>query len=1056
MRAWEEMGDISKYPFIREYKPLFAKMYKQMIVNAPCIVTIPRKGPRLFDLFEDVCMVSPPIITPKALDFSSLEKLKSRCVPVFDDIIIYGSTMQDAVDALINKGITPIPYSLVFDIDNSKFRGVKSGIRLPHKMIVNFSCQIANSFSLLGIPYDIDHPLLFLNNVSYEEVFAIKEKVNAIDISSILQKKYGISNMVFHYNPPFTLDTFFNVDNCDFSSTLSKIRIFYNKKNTRLCIVPILLFEFRIKDINKPVFGNEILNNITERALSIFEENNLPTPEREEAIYRLSVYLIEYVYGLSFLYQYSKILNKDLSSTFILRPKDVILIFGETFGEFIIRKLENSSNQIIKSILKPAITITTPPMNKNLVKIENKELFKEIFKTDEYKDIRDHLVWDSEINCIWNVCRLLRKKDIITRDPEKIISDRLKFGFTFRDLLLIARQKCESISPKLLSISIDYLIDKGVVVPLFMKYPTGYWVRAFRFGESLYNSPESLRAHYLKDTLPCFFENIKKDTISQFDFEKLYSYLHHHLKNNIHYEGLRMKVSFDEFGARPFVEAFIRMEGGSPVGSKPFLQESLQRNYLIEEGNGYKLNEAALRTIYSDDSPLGSLTGDANLYVVFFADLLFSEDKPHERKDKIALLLSTCNNPTNFLNAYKVGIYAWFQHREVQFSRLLNEILLLLAKEQRNPKYWTEIDGLLEDLATRLKQCETKRRVWNSASELIKKIDDWSKKNMYRERLWNKIKNISIDIRKFDDKEQIQYDYLYMLYLICRSMTNILRSALTHYIGVGTKKYKSLEDYIKEHNKLINYYKYVVSLDEIREISITTVSFENFNNILKTLKSNYEKLYGKFEEIKAFDEQPPKFKEFEQDMAIVGYDLKGFSDMSPSERDRIEAVIDKHMKTYLKSIGEEKYYKTVLNDENMWPVSTVEKALRAAQKLLEILKSEHKYARIAIHFTSPNDRIKIYEQEKVLGGDCFIVCARLREIAEDIQKNRGETSNVILLTKDAYLNLSNDLRDKLFPTGPLKKPVQGKSVREIEYYEIDEKKIRDCFSPPKLEEFFNV
>jgi hypothetical protein len=1069
--ALQEIEQITEHPFLDKYRSSFVELCDKMALDKPpYVLCVARKGPRLFDLFEEEVNQRkgvPLIISDRAIPFLNFRDACGKHMPVVDDIVIYGSTMKTIVDKLRDMArVEPQSYCLVYDIDKAKFKDVEAQEYLTSDMVGAFCHEIADAFSLLGIPYDIDHPVFLLHNTSSQQLEAIKKIEGIAEITTSLQKTFGILNLVSYPEPLISLDELFSHENCDFYLSLHKTRLYYDSRKNRLCIVPVVLFGLRVKDINNPIFSSAYLEKIIRKALEIFEANDLPMDEIEESIYRLVFYIVEYIYGLLFLRYIQNAVNKNLLCEYSIRQKDVRLIFGESFGTFLVETLEENKNSIISTLQTPGrrIQYSSDRVQHREEAVEHEELFKELFERADYEDFGKHLLWNNAANSVWSICMLMRRKDLLSRDPEKIIPNRLRFGFSFDDLFKITQNKCPNVTKRKLSVILDCLIDKGAVVPIFLKYPTNYYVRAFRFGESV----EKKRMYFVKSALEFLFRKANLRNISQFDFEKLFSFLHDIYtgsilpqEERITFKSLEITKGYDEFGARVFSKTFSRMEenepGGEvhPFGSAPLFRETLENKLLKKVTDyGFELGDKeTIDILYpSQNDPLKSIQADLLLYVSFFADVCFGKDRPHPRKDEVALALTTCNDPTNFLATYPVGIYAWFDHEKVRFGKILNNVKLLVSDNAEDQNKWAEIGDLLHNLAERLRQCDTKKDVWKKAPLIMEEIDHWSKRESYREGLWLKIKELLINRSYFKDKEQTIYDHLFWLYRICRLNINVLRSALTHYgLTLPSKRAGNFADYIKAYNRFVMNYERFCSLKKIPEtLGGSNGKFQELSILLDVLDFNSDKLYDKFSEIKQYErEEIKKVRYFDCDMALVRYDLKGYSDLTPFERERIASIIDKHMKPYLDSLGESKYYYSVFNDEHTWPISNAEKALEASQKFVEVLLSESTHGRVVIHYTSPNDRIQIYEGEtgEALGGDPFIITGRLIELAENLQKSRKEIANVILITEDAYLNVPRDLKEKLNIMGPYETPVQGKSIRRIKYYEINETKLKETFCP---------
>lgn len=1029
------------------------------------MLAIARKGPRLFDLFDDLVSrleEKLTVISERALPFISFDAMHGEVLPVVDDVVIYGSTMRDIVDYLKSKGVEPRAHCLVYDIEKASFSDIDPQKVMSHDEVVAYSHQIPAVFSMLGTPYDVDHPILFVSQVLPDTIDVVRKASHFIDIASPLQKANGIANLVSHIDASALTSAFLNASNVDFRTSISKVRMVYNAKKSTLCIEPILACELIVRDVDKPVFSNECLDRITDEARKVLRKSGSSPTEQEEGFYRLLVYLLEYVYGLAFLRRIRNFIDKDLPLKCFLRQKDVNLLFGDVFGKTIIEYVE-SNRGLLLSELPSALEdpISEPQIGKDNPRneIENRELYTELFGGEDYRRINEMLAWDDEVGCLWNICRLMHEKDKLTRLPDEHIPNRLKFGFTFEDFMRIIRLRLSSVRRLHLSVAFDYLIDRGVIVPLFLRYPNGYFVRAFRFGESSNNTPEQLRGHYVHDVLNMLSQSTKSDSISQFDFEKLFSYLHDMFKGvevpvsseeTASYDTLELSKQFDEFGARMFVESFSRVpETDSQTVYVPLIQEVQQNRVLTQDADGFKLDKASCEIMLSKSSPLLSMHGEIKLYVSLWAELCYGRDRPHPRKDDVALLLTTCNTATNFLNAYKVGIYTWFSHREARFLRILGDMKLLVKGNNTTAEGWTRVDNMLKDLAKRLKQCEVKKAILVKAPLLEEKIDNWSLHNDYRQGVWSKVKRNVMGQTQFTDKQLTQYDHLSILYPICRSMMNTLRALVAHVQGVPNS---DLGYRTRAHDRLARDYGHLFPspLQEIgQNTTESTNAIEAASRILDVFEVNYKTLYAKFDEIRQYDKAPElKCEELDRETSILMYDIRGSSDWTPRENERITIAIDDHMKPYLQALGEGKYYSSVLNDENAWVISDVQKALKASQKLLEVLHAEGKDGRIAIHYTSAGNRVTVYKgkQGDALGGRCFIVCQRLRQRAEELQKSRGGNPNVLLLTSDALSNLSEDVRSQLDILGPSHILPQGKSIGQLQYYEITEESLRNRFT----------
>jgi len=334
-----------EHPFVSRYKEVFRNIYNEMIFKKPnYIVAIARKGPRLVELFENTLELEPEttIISDRAIPYVNFNKEKQ--VPIFDDIVIYGSTMNDKIRELNEVGANPQPFSLCYNIDEAALKNdVNFGMALRKEQVSSFCDDVVNAFQILGKPYDIDHPIFSLH-FSLEEFKDFQNKIlqmrNDItyisDITSSLQKKIGIVNLVLGYSLPFALQSIFNSQTIKWiQSNLYKIRLYYNTQEKTVIITPICVFYISFLNKNGPVFIDNLdpLNAIIYKARKILETKQISQDKKEEIQFRLIYYIIEYIYGLFFISSY------DL---FPLRPninrRDIYYLFGDEFGEYLIEE----------------------------------------------------------------------------------------------------------------------------------------------------------------------------------------------------------------------------------------------------------------------------------------------------------------------------------------------------------------------------------------------------------------------------------------------------------------------------------------------------------------------------------------------------------------------------------------------------------------------------------------------------------------------------------------------------------------------------------------------
>jgi len=545
----------------------------------------------------------------------------------------------------------------------------------------------------------------------------------------------------------------------------------------------------------------------------------------------------------------------------------VYYLYGDQFGEYLIKSLSRvkesfSSKEIIENLFIKS------EENSGTYDVQNMNLLSELNKQDECRKIDNLLAWTNEVTSLWNICRLLRVIDDITRDVKNLyIPGRLNFGFTFEDMLQIVKTKTNEINPRTLSIIFDYFVDRGILIPLYMRYPNQQFVRAYRFGENVNGLPEVKRAYFSRRALERLFERTKLESISQFEFEKFLSYLIHIFDNlNINkLKELKLGVVIDEFGARPVTEGFRCL----PVCDSPF--SAYEKRYLFREAIDNKvicdprtqsdrrlrLNEEFYVIYKRHLNPIESFTPQISLYTDFWCELIYNSGI-WPRKDEIMLLLTTCNTKHNFLTAYKEGIYSWFIHDFTRFPKILKEAKTVLSLKFKDAteysKKITELNQkLLHQNATRLRQSEEKRKVWEKRTEMINKIDYEVSKKPFLEPIWIDVKSKIFDFTPFSEDEEKFYIYLQKLYHVCRASTNLIRATLWE------RRSGEKDRYARLYNDAVKAFKNLTGLIDLKEIP--TEKIEDLV-IIETLELNTSILADFFEKyLRTFEKKPTSLKD---------------------------------------------------------------------------------------------------------------------------------------------------------------------------------------------------
>jgi hypothetical protein len=168
---------VSEISFVR-YNELLKRTGEHLHSLKPSsIIALARKGPRLLQIMNELGIHLPevPIIADPALDFVSSDELGSRPV-IFDDVTVVGTSLfrlQQRLQTEFNLHSTVV--AVLADTANFHPQLVDdywcAGQASPAET-QQFSSELIRTIPLLGLPYDLDHPIFTFDRPQGEEVFA--------------------------------------------------------------------------------------------------------------------------------------------------------------------------------------------------------------------------------------------------------------------------------------------------------------------------------------------------------------------------------------------------------------------------------------------------------------------------------------------------------------------------------------------------------------------------------------------------------------------------------------------------------------------------------------------------------------------------------------------------------------------------------------------------------------------------------------------------------------------------------------------------------------------
>jgi len=506
-----------KERILRQFEPDIAPKlleFAEYISRHECdvFVFMSRKFCCLYDILLSIgaTPVQVPIVSDKLLDIET-DFFADKIVTIVDDIVICGTTIWKAKDKLINYYRAKEVKTFVFCI-NEKY-WVKECIDPEYKAIVlsedrslTFCSSVVNALSIAPRPYAVEFPYLLEIDIKqryWQQILSSKDW-NVYDITNKLQEDNSICALTFF--PSVTvLDELGRVfGECAKNLTdIIKVRAYAKKISwgIKMSIVPIITFKALSKESIDILFNNllEILSS------QGFSNNNVDDfiEEFESPVSRLRIiqYAAALILGTKFKFNLERTLDKKLN--FQLRDLDVELLFGKWHLPWIkaLSKFyfENEDRQFLnivgveEAVLSLEETELHALMNDGELLAESALSHEEDFPKDDPRNIF------SDFSNIF--LSLYHKKEIPSRlevkdaapkgDWDRIKRiDRLETGITWMGILKYLKSIFHyDLKPEVknvLSLVLDYSVDKGICVPVCRYNPEGNIIfRAYRHGEDV-------------------------------------------------------------------------------------------------------------------------------------------------------------------------------------------------------------------------------------------------------------------------------------------------------------------------------------------------------------------------------------------------------------------------------------------------------------------------------------------------------------------------------------------------------------------------------------------
>jgi len=520
----------------------FEVWFKDLIINIEpaMIVSIARGAVRFLQLnLSPEHLSDIKHISHHAIPFIKDEEFKGAKVLIFDDSVIFGSTMNSVKRQLEEFG--SIPICCTYAVDGNSFYGDsdkekaiiknpsphnKIALNVKHRLMSNEIRQhhalLVHSILRTPLHYNLDFPTfeIVLDEPHESDIYQIYKILNQTglfrrveDVSSPISIECDIprySGLLHEQNR-----LFLQAEGISYRP-YGKIRVTHSVGEGKILITPILQVEmnenFGFTDIK---FYNTFLQGMW---------SSLKPPREDlgrssaQALFRLLTAFVGLIAGKTICETFITILEKQYKiKSKKLLTEDMGLVLGTENTDILNNLWEsvkehnlNKGESQIES-LKSDFTI------RENIELQNK--MKSLFlTTPRIAPEEGELIYESVGKLLLGLRAITDSDSSRMSNPEV---ERLETGLTFEDIKhLISYSRDSSLSDDDLSFCVDLCVDHGLAVPKIVREDHEY-MRAFYCGEDEDKQPPQMFKTVLNKAYTTFLKKRNIKHLTPFDFQKL-------------------------------------------------------------------------------------------------------------------------------------------------------------------------------------------------------------------------------------------------------------------------------------------------------------------------------------------------------------------------------------------------------------------------------------------------------------------------------------------------------------------------------------------------------
>lgn len=993
-------------PFVKKYSTELIKWASYIENSGNDILAISRKGPRLLELLNNDGLLSKSTLdrtfTEYAFPFiSNLGKLT-----IVDDSVLYGTTLNNNITRaatylnLSKNDVEAVPFKYSIDTPDKVKEVINlevSNALLPEDS-ANYIGTLISSFKSLGKPYDIEHPVIYIDG-DFSDTELLKVKLETITnlVSENLMVENDNGVFLNSYSILISGD---EIQDTKTNPEFAKIRIYLNRDYNRLTIVPISPFVISNDRLNSSLFARSPQQQEIWRLII----GAVQDAEKNAFCSRSLVVIANYLNSFSLFIKYLKDFGRyfDISEMRI-DQFDLQLLLGF--------ELSHKVTLMLNSLLALG---NTDAVYQNISSYSG-DLRDSVLPAEYQSDYASFLAQQSEalktlnseaeiINQIFYAQHY--KIEITSRQNEKYLDyDRLKFGVTLRYIIKLVKNLLPDYSIKNIHSALDKLIDNGAIVPKYLNLSFNQhemvWGRVFRIGEGSLSTSQKLL------TIIQLFRNLQKqfgtNSVPALALEK-YSVIA--LTNTFGFDELNeesiinlgIKKKFSLYGARSFIVTDADGTGNFALDwAKDY--KVLQQ---IDNDSKYSLNEPAAAQYLQKELGLSNTAKDKLEDIAYFCYQISTQIN-----EDALITLTTLASQKEYWQAISAELNLWLNHPSFNIYNCVNKLQEINNDVKPSRKLLNECNILLENNANYTAQVAKKSSLLKNYKKTIDKIDEvvLGANNISSTRVWRNLKNY-LTLKQSEIAKDCFVTEILTVLRVAHELTSLCRTLLNkaglpipeklklnprtvtgylnsilHLLSVENDESSYVIcHHFQNNNVQVDLRKIIIDINE------NTTFSEAFDHLRDFIVRIADLCYDAYLNFGIDPTLNPKLRILNPPVYIVMWDMR----KSTSAEDRLEVEknvifsINEKIKSILSTSRLEDLAITS-DDGNSFLTTNFNDVLAAFEIIIKVGNDSNFKLRVGCDVNYEGE-LHIYSEKKIIGGRAYEYAARTTSLYKEIKQ----------------------------------------------------------------------